>query len=418
MTTLALHGGTPVIDNAASHFTWPPITPAMTSAVLEQLAASISIYDRSGVIADLEDALQRFFAVDHAVLTSSGTAAIHSAYAAVGIEPGDEVIVPAYTFLATVTPLLHLDAIPILADSDGTGNVCAADVESRITPRTAAIMVTHLWGIPADMNALCDLAKRYDLAVLEDASHAHGASIDGRKVGTFGDIGAFSMNGPKPLSAGEGGFVLTNSNESYYRLLMFGHYNKRCRSEIPKMHPLQRYSVTGMGLKFRIHPLAARIALDQLRHLNDYLDGRDKIARYLCTHLGDLPGITVPEHHDGMRAAWYGLPLTYDPGQLDGLPVDIVHSALLAEGLVEVDRPGSTRPLNQLPLFQDPAGLLGSHRNTRFSYRDGEFPVAEHTWAHTLKLPVWHRDEDMLLVDRYIEGFRKVIDNHHELRHS
>lgn len=281
MNALALTGGTPVISESGSHFTWPPITPATATAVRDQLHAAVSIYDRSGVIAELEDALQDYFGVRHAVLTSSGTAALHSAYAATYIEPGDEVIVPAYTFLATATPLLHLGAIPVLADSDETGNVSVADVEARITDKTAAIMMTHLWGIPADARGLLALAERHGLALLEDASHAHGATIHGRKVGTFGRTSAFSMNGPKPLSAGEGGFVLTNDDEVYHRVLLHGHYNKRCRSEIPSGHPTSPYAVTGMGLKFRIHPLAAAIACEQLGSLDDYLAGRETVARYL-----------------------------------------------------------------------------------------------------------------------------------------
>jgi perosamine synthetase len=166
---LALNGGTPVISGSGLHFTWPPVTEATAKAVLSQLGTAVSIYDRSGVIAELEDALKKYFGARHAVLTSSGTAAVHSAYIAAYVKPGDEVIVPAYTFLATATPLLHLGAIPVLADSDETGNVSVAEVEARITDKTTAIMVTHLWGIPADVDALLSLANRCGLALLEDA---------------------------------------------------------------------------------------------------------------------------------------------------------------------------------------------------------------------------------------------------------
>lgn len=416
MNALAFTGGTPVISEPAPHFTWPPITPATTEAVLTQLQTAVSVYDRSGIIAELEDALRDYFGVRYAVLTSSGTAAVHSAYAATYIDPGDEVIVPAYTFLATATPLFHLDAIPVLADSDETGNVSVAEVEARITDRTTAIMVTHLWGIPADIGMLLALAERHGLVLLEDASHAHGASVNGQKVGTFGYASAFSMNGPKPLSAGEGGFLLTDNDEIYRRVLLHGHYNKRCRNEIPPDHPVYPYAVTGMGLKFRIHPLAAALALDQLGSLDDYLAGREKVARYMCRQLGLLPGIAVPYIARGVRSTWYGLPLTYIPEELGRLPVERFHEALLAEGLCEVDRPGSTCPLSRLSLFRDPEPMFPYYPHLdRVVYRDGDFPVAERVWRNTLKLPVWHREEDLPLVDRYIEGFRKVIENHTEL---
>jgi dTDP-4-amino-4,6-dideoxygalactose transaminase len=414
---LAVLGGTPIITEPGPHFTWPPITETTTKAVLDQLGTSISVYDRSGVIADLEDALLGYFDVRHAVLTSSGTAALHSTYAASFIEPGDEVIVPAYTFPATATPMLHLGAIPVLADSDETGNVSVDDVAARITPRTTAVMVTHLWGIPADMASLCALTDKQGLALLEDGSHAHGATVDGQKVGTFGHAAAFSMNGPKPLSAGEGGFVLTDDDEVYYRVLLHGHYNKRCRSEIPAAHPLYQYAVTGMGLKLRIHPLAAAIALEQLGQLDAYLAGRAAVASYLCEQLSQLPGIAVPTIPHGVSHAWYGLPLMYVPDELDGVPVDRFYVALHAEGLTEVDRPGSTGPLHRLPLFRHPEPLFPHHpHRARIAYRGGQYPFAEHVHQHTLKLPVWHQESDMPMVRRYVEGFRKVIEHHRDLK--
>ncbi|MGY1948763.1 DegT/DnrJ/EryC1/StrS family aminotransferase [Nocardia asiatica] len=261
---LALLGGPPVITETAPHFAWPPLTEATGIAILDQLDEGISIYDRSGVIARLEDALQHYFGTRYAVLTSSGTAALYSMYAACGIGPGDEVIVPAYTFFATATPLLHLGATPVLADCDASGNLDPVDLPRRITKQTKAIVVTHMWGIPAQIRRLKTVADAHGLLLLEDASHAHGASIGEQKLGTFGQAAAFSMNGPKPLSAGEGGFILTDNEEVYHRVLLHGQYNKRCRNEIPAGSDLSRYVLTGMGLKHRIHPLAAAFALEQL----------------------------------------------------------------------------------------------------------------------------------------------------------
>jgi perosamine synthetase len=411
---LALLGGPPTVPRPGPHFTWPPITCDTVEAVRRQLAASISVYDRSGVIADLEEALAAYHGCAHAVLTSSGTAALHSMYAAAGLRAGDEVIVPAYTFFATATPLLHLGVTPVLADSDATGNLDPVDAARRITPRTAAIVVTHLWGIPADMTSLSDLADAHALLVFEDASHAHGATIAGRMVGTFGAAAAFSMNGPKPLSAGEGGFVLTDDDEIYHRVLLHGQYNKRCRTEIPSSHPLYRYATTGAGLKLRIHPLAAAIALDQLDHLDGYLTGRARTAAQLCEQLGRLPGLVAPSLPEGVRASWYGLPLLYRADGLGGLPIDRFHQALLAEGCPEVDRPGSTCPLNLLPLFDDPTSLLPDHTAV-LGYRPGDFPTAEAVHAATLKLPVWHDPADQPLVDAYIAAFHKVINRYEEL---
>ena len=413
-SALALLGGTPAITTPPPHFTWPPLNDNTNKAVLDQLATSISIYDRSGVVATLEDGLREYFGVKHAVLTSSGTAALYSMSAACRIRPDDEIIVPAYTFFASVTPLLHLGATPVLADCDANGNLDPHDVARRVTDRTYAILVTHMWGTPADMHGLLTTADRHDLRLLEDASHAHGASVVGKKAGTFGVASAFSMNGPKPLSAGEGGFLLTDDDDVYYRALLHGQYNKRCKNELPSAYPLARYAVTGMGLKHRIHPLAAAIALDQLGHLDDYLAGRARIAAYMREQLDDLPGITVPQHGQNVRSSWYGLILQYKAEELGGLPIERLYDALKAEGAHEVDRPGSTCPLNLLPLFQEPCPLFPQCEE-KLNYSPGDFPRAEAIHRNTLKLPVWHQEEDMPLVESYIEAFRKVTHHYRDL---
>lgn len=414
-STLALLGGAPAVTAPEPHFTWPPIGDSARSAVLRQLDQAVSVYDRSGIVEQLEDELSEYHGVRHAVLASSGTAALYSMYVGCGIESGDEVIVPAYTFFATVTPLLHLGAVPVLADCDETGNLDPHNLTQHITQKTRALVVTHMWGLPADMATLKAVVDEYGLILLEDASHAHGATINGQRVGTFGHAAAFSMNGPKPLSAGEGGFVLTGDDETHYRVLLHGQYNKRCRNELPTDHPLFRYAVTGMGLKHRIHPLAASLALDQLSQLDRYLEGRTTIAEYFCHRLSGLPGITVPEVPLGVRSSWYGLLLRYHTDELDGLSIERFVEALRAEGCREVDRPGSTSPVNFLPLFQEPEPLFPSYKGG-LTYGPGEFPVAEAVHADTLKLPVWHREEDLPLVDSYIKAFRKVTDRYRDLK--
>jgi dTDP-4-amino-4,6-dideoxygalactose transaminase len=276
-------------------------------------------------------------------------------------------------------------------------------------------MVTHLWGRPADMATLAAIADAHGLVLLEDGSHSHGAGIDGKKVGTFGLASAFSLNGPKPLSGGEGGFVLTNDDDTYYRVLTFAHYNKRCRSEIPEGHPLAQYAVTGSGLKLRIHPLAAALAFDQLQRLDGYLTGRAEIARYLTEHLAQVPGLDVTPVPEGVVHSWYGLTLTYRPDELGGLPIERFHQALLAEGANEFDRPGSTSPLHELPLYQRPDLLFPGHPQHHNQYPPGAFPVAENAYRHTIKLPVWHREQDLALAEQYVRAAGKVSDHHKEL---
>lgn len=410
---LALFGGPPVIGVPGPHFSWPPIEDSDVEAVTGQLMSAVSIPDRSGVVADLEDALASFLGVRHIVTTCTGTAALHSMYAAAGIGPGDEVIVPALTFHATATPLFHLGARPVLADVDERGQLDLDDAARRITPRTKAVVAVHLWGLPEDMDALAAFTDRYGLMLLEDGSHAHGATWRGQSVGSFGRAAAFSMNGPKPLSAGEGGFVATDDTELYYRVLLHGQYNKRCRREIPSDHELAPYAVTGMGLKLRIHPLAAALAHTQLPRIENYLDGREAAAARMRRALRNLPGIDVPHPPPHSRPAWYALPLRYDPNQLAGLSVERFLEAVHAEGASEVDLPGSTRALGDHQLFRTPGTLLPGYATSQ--YPTDSCTNARRVHASTVKLPVWHREQDLHLAHAYTAAISKVAEHHKDL---
>ncbi|MGA5131982.1 DegT/DnrJ/EryC1/StrS family aminotransferase [Streptomyces olivoreticuli] len=411
---LALLGGEPTITAPGPHFTWPVIAEPDREAVAAQLESGVSIPDRSGVVADFEDALASYLGVRHVVTTCTGTAALHSMYAAAGIGPGDEVIVPALTFHATATPLFHLGAHPVLADVDDRGQLDLDDAARRLTARTKAVVAVHLWGLPEDMDALVSFAEEHAVLLLEDGSHAHGATWNGRRTGTFGAAAAFSLNGPKPLSAGEGGFVATDDSELYYRVLLHGQYNKRCRREIPATHPLARFAVTGMGLKLRIHPLAAALALAQLPRLDGYLDGRQSTAARMCAALDGVPGIRVPHVPVLARPSWYALPLRYEPAGLGGLPLERFLEAVHAEGAGAADQPGSTCPLGTHPLFQAPGALLPGYADHQ-GPAVGDFPAAEHVHATTLKLPVWHGQEDVRLADAYTVAIAKVASHAKDL---
>ena len=408
-------GGEKAIQQKTPHYTWPVLTEQTRNAVQQQLAESISIYDRSGIIEVLEKRLERYHGRNHALLTNSGTSALHSMYVGAGLQQGDEVICPAYTFYATVTPLFFTGAVPVLADCGPDGNIAPADIARRITSRTKAIVVTHMWGVPCDMREILRIARQHNLLVLEDGSHAHGASYCGQKTGSFGDAASFSLQAQKTLMGGEGGFLLTNNDDLFYKALLFGHYNKRCMKEIPQDHPLHAFAVTGMGLKLRIHPVAAAIANEQLETLDSVLEGRRTIARIMTQELDCLPGICVTSKDDAVRQnSWYALVLQYEPEKLNGLPIEKFYNALVAEGGLELDRPKSTAPLNFHPLFQQPGQLFPCYHD-KLAYRPGDFPNAELFHANALKLPVWHDARDEPMARSYVSAFRKVVENHKEL---
>lgn len=411
---LAILGGPKTAKIKPPHFLWPPINKKIEKAVIKQLYDSISIYDRSGIFKEFEDAFAKYHSRKYALLCSSGTAAIHSMFVAAGFKEGDEVICPVYTFFATVTPLLFTGAKPIFCDIDENGNIDPREIEKKITPKTRGIIVTHMWGIPCKMNEIVKICKKNNLILLEDCSHAHGAKYKEKLVGTFGDLAAWSLQGPKNVSGGEGGILVTDSEEFYYKALLFGHYNKRCKQEISKSHPLYKYVTTGMGLKLRAHPLPIAIAYEVFKNLDKYLKVKRLFANKMIKSLRKEKGILLPPAYfdSEIQPSWYAFVFQYNQKELNNLSIEKFFEALQSEGLNEVDRPGSTCPLNLLPLFQNPAELFPVYKNQYFSYKPGDFPKAEKFYQNAIKLPVWAFKKDLKFVNLYIEGIKKVIRNH------
>ena len=411
---LAITGGDKTINLEKPHYIWPPITEKTRNAVLRQLDDKISLYDRSNVVERLELKLQDYHAKKHALLTNSGTTSLYSMYVGAGIKEGDEVICPAYTFFATVTPLFHTGAVPILVDCQRDGNISPVEIEKKINKKTKGITITHMWGIPCDMDPIIDLSRKYSIPIFEDASHAHGAEYKGKKVGTFGEAAAFSMQGKKTVSAGEGGFLLTDNDDIYYKALLLGHFNKRCLQEIPKGHALSRFSISGIGLHLRIHPLAAALAEEQFDNLDTVLHNRRKAAERMTKELENLPGLEMPQVPDHVKPTWYAFVMQYKAEELEGLSIERFYDALMAEGCTELDRPGSTGPLNHLSLFHDPEPFFSSRRGY-VDYSNASFPNAEKFYNNALKLPVWQAGEEDKIIDLYIAAFRRVIANYKEL---
>lgn len=412
---LAIRGGVKTLSLKGPHYIWPPITKAAERAVLKQLRTSVSLYDRSGIFEQFENSFAAYHEKDYALLTSSGTAAIHSMFIAAGFEEGDEVICPAYTFFATVTPLLFTGAKPVLCDCDINGNIDPQEIEQKITPKTKGIVITHMWGIPCQMDRIVEICRKHKLLLLEDCSHAHGARYNRKTVGSFGDMAAWSLQGPKNVSGGEGGIMVTNNEEFYYRALLFGHYNKRCKQEIPSTHPLYRYATTGMGLKYRAHPLAVALAFETFKRLDTHLATRDTFVKKMITAFQDVPGLVPPHITDDIQPSWYALVFQYQSEAFQGLPLEKFFEAIQAEGLLEADHPGSTAPLNLLPLFQNPTKLFPVYENNTFSYSPGEFPRAEKFYQNAIKFSVWAEKRYTRMVIAYIRGTKKVIDNYQQL---
>jgi perosamine synthetase len=241
------------------------------------------------------DAFQREFAdylgVKGSVTVSSGTTALHLIYYSLGIGKGDEIIAPSHTFIATVSPAMHLGAKPVFADiKEDTYNIDPDDVRRKITDRTKAITAVHLYGRPAEIKELREIADEHGIYLIEDACQAHGAIYDGKKIGNFGDIAAFSFFPSKVMTvAGDGGMVAGNDTELLDKIAMLRDQGRT-----------SKYEHTALGFNFRMSEILAGIGRVQLKHLDEWVDRRNELARIYNEILGDY--VITPEIPEGRHA--------------------------------------------------------------------------------------------------------------------
>jgi dTDP-4-amino-4,6-dideoxygalactose transaminase/8-oxo-dGTP pyrophosphatase MutT (NUDIX family) len=367
-------------------YNWPPIDGDVTQAILRQLADSTSIYDRSGVIADFENRFSQLHGCRYGLLTSSGTAALHSAYYALGIGPGDEVLCPAYTFFATAAPLLQLGALPILVDSNLDGMVDLAEARRLLTPRTRALVLTHMWGYPSPVPLYREFCDENGLALVEDCSHAHGARFEGTPVGATADAAVWSLQAAKLIPAGEGGILCTNNEDIYAKANLLGHFNKRAMAEVPAGHPLYPFAETGLGLKYRSHPLGVAMAAVFLDRLEDLLAGKlanarriEQIVREHDSWLAPLR--PIPRN---ARCSFYAFPmlvLADNPDRRRRELADRMHEL----GFLDFDIPRSMRSLSLFPIFQSPRSPVADYAGSSLRRPT---PLAEHLSESVVKISV------------------------------
>ena len=416
MNKLALLGGTPVLPERRPPWNWPPRYPAMGDVVKSYIdqGQPLSIQGRDGIIAACEDELKRRVLRRHAILCSSGTMAIYSAWFALGIRPGDEVICTTITYHSTATPALHLGAKIVLVDVESdTGNIAVDAIKNAITPRTRAVATNAMWGHPVEQQQIRSLCDRHQLAWLEDFSHAHFSQYHGRPVGSWGDVACASLQGSKFISGGEGGVLVTDSDDIHDQAVLLGHNLKRSQNCVLNQlyRPIGR---TGYGLKLRCHPLAAALIFDQLvNHADTWLVERRRSLERLSRGLAGLEGLRPPVIREYVTSmgAWYGYKPWVDFASL-GVSREKLVEAFQAENL-DVEIPGSP-PLHQLPIFDpDRFWINGFEKHDN---RGCAFPNAEAYSAGILSLPTFTGPDDDHSLTAMIEGFRKVWDHLDALR--
>jgi len=258
----------------------------------------------------------------HALALSSGTAALHTALIAGGIGPGDEVIVPVLTYVATAMAVLQVGAVPKFVDADGdTWNIDATRIEEVVTDRTRAIIPVHVGGVACDMRAIEEIARRHDLLIIEDASHAHGSTLDGKMLGTVGHLGCLSLGPPKTITTGEGGMLLTDDADLARRARIAMNLGQcepegRSSSDLDVFHPEARLDYVMLGWNYRMSNFQAAMGIGQLERFAAMRATRVRNGAFLREQLGELEGLRVQRPLPGSETCYYGFPveLTEDAG--------------------------------------------------------------------------------------------------------
>ncbi len=425
MARLAIRGGPKAVEkDYPEAFKWPVFGEEEKRAVLEVLGSD----DIYGVIREFERDAAKYFGVRYVLAQNNGTSTIHAALFAVGVGPGDEVITTSHGWLLQIMPILACRAVPVFVDIDPkTLTMDPEDLRRKITDRTKAILVLHAYGHPADMDPIMEIAEERGIPVIEDCSHAHGAEYKGRKVGTIGDIGCFSLQAGKLMTGIEGGMLITNNEEYYERAVLLGHYERvpELRSEFYRRlreDVVGIYGFTGacLGFKYRIHPLAAALARVQLRHLDERNEIRRRNMDYITKGLQDLEAVEPPYVAPHVKMAWLIYLPRYYRERLKGIPKSLFVRALRAEG-VRVAEEGGYRPFHLARILQlDDMYGKGCpwscpHVRGRPKYGPGQLPVTERINELLFRLEVVKNECPRELLDQYIEAFHKVVRYSDEL---
>lgn len=279
----------------------------------------------------------------HCLATANGTSALFTSLNALGIGPGDEVVVPPYTFVATVNAVLLQHALPVFVDTDPeTFQIDARKIGAAITERTRCILPVHLGGSPADLDAILEIGRKHNLPVLEDACQAHLAEWRGRKVSTLGALGCFSFQASKNLNAGEGGAILTNDTDLYRACQSF-HNNGRGNTG-------SGFGYVRNGANLRITEFQAALLMEQLKRVEHQSHTREENAAYLTKQLAEIPGILPARMYSGAtRNAYHLYMFRYDPAHFANLPRSRFLAAMNAEG---IPSSGGYTPLNKEPFLK------------------------------------------------------------------
>ena len=411
MAQLAIAGGVPI--RRSPFPPWPQYDDSDLRAVAGVVESLRWCSLKGTKVTEFEQKFARYHDAKFGIAVANGTAALEIAQKAGDVGPGDEVIVPPYTFLATASAALQVNAVPVFADIDkDTFNIDPSRVREVITKRTKAIIPVHFAGYPADMDALVKIAAEHNLLLIEDAAHAHGAIWKGRKVGAIGDMGTFSFQETKNLTAGEGGIILTDNEEWAEQCFSLRSFGRQKGGAFYEHHIL--------GWNYRMTEFQGALLLSQLARLEEQTQKRAENAVYLRDKLLQIEGIEIPNALDSRvtRRAYHLFMFRFKEGKFGVDRLRFVQ-AVRAEGLSVL--PGYEYPLYKNPMFLNQrffkknCPISCAFYDSHIDYSKIQCPVAEQICRETVWIPqsvLLGSREDM---DDVVAIVEKVRENAEEL---
>lgn len=427
MTNLAIHGGKKTLPkgmlgidnvNLGTLPKWPIITEKEKNAVMDVLNSGVLMGAFAPQVSELQKEWNEYIGTKYCLALGSGTAALHIAVKGVGIKPGDEVITSALTFVASAFGVLNTNAIPVFVDIDPlTYNINPAKIEAKISEKTKAIIPVHLHGLPADMDEINTIAKKYNLIVIEDACQAHGAYYKGKKVGTLGDISSFSLNGSKNLPGAEGGLFNTDNEKFFFEARKI-----RDLGEIIEEGVERDYNAYEIGWMYRYNEMLAAFTRSKLQVLDAENEIRVKNSEYLSLKLSKLKGIITPYIPQDRTSVYHLYRIRLNPSEL-GLDVQPkqfrakVQKALRAEG-IQANR-WQNRPVPMQNVFQERIGYgygcpwtCPHGKGSAITYNEEDFVETQKVVDDSFVIhSAIYPPNGFELLDKYVKAFQKLWDN-------
>jgi dTDP-4-amino-4,6-dideoxygalactose transaminase len=417
----AILGGTKAITtDPGDMFTWPIITQEDEDAIVKVL------HDRAMSAINITQEFEKKFAewqgCEYALGFCNGTMSVLASMFAVGLGHGDEIIVPSINYWAAVTPAYLLGATPVFADIEpDTMCLDPNDIERCVSKKTKGVLVVHYLGHPANMDGIMAMAKKFNLKVIEDVSHAQGGYYKGKKLGNFGDVSAFSLMSGKSFAVGEGGMLATNNLECYERAIAAAHH-ERFGDKIITPDIAQYKGLPLLGLKGRMNQFSSAMGITQLKYYDERTAEIRKSLNYFWDLLEGVPGIRphrVLESEGSTMGGWYYPHGLYKTEELGGLSISRFCRAVREEG-ADCCSPGCNNALHTHGIYKT-ADIFGHGKPTRIANADRDVRELDEALPHsmvasymTFEIP-WFKHFRPDVIKEYAEAYKKTAYNYKEL---